>query len=68
MVKYRYIKNYYLRKGNTMNNTPTSYEDYIIWDMEYRMYEDLMTLRTNYIDSVDRDDMDYPPADWESGL
>jgi hypothetical protein len=51
-----------------MNNTPDTYDDYIMWDREYRMYEDLMNLRIMYIDSIDRDDMDYPPADWESGI
>lgn len=67
MISYRYLK-YNTTKGYSMNNTPTTYEDYIIWDNEYKMYEDMYTLRTRYIDSVDRDDMDYPPAEWDSGL
>jgi len=65
MIYYRYKL---LRKVSTMNNTPMTYDDYIIWDIEYRMYEDLMELTTKYIDSIDRDDMDYPPMDWESGI
>lgn len=65
MLYYRYYK---LRRDNTVNNTPMTYDDYIIWDNEYRIYEDLMDLRTMYIDSIDRDDMDYPPTDWESGI
>lgn len=65
MLNYRYNT---LRKVSTMNNTPDTYDDYIMWDREYRMYEDLMNLRIMYIDSIDRDDMDYPPADWESGI
>jgi len=44
-----------------------TYDDYIIWDVEYRMYEDLMDLTNKYI-GIDRDDMDYPPMDWESGI
>jgi hypothetical protein len=51
-----------------MNNTPDTYDEYLSWDREYRMYEDLMNLRIMYIDSIDRDDMDYPPMDWESGI
>lgn len=65
MLQYRYYNN---RKVNTVNNTPMTYDDYIIWDIEYRMYEDLMELTTRYIDSIDKDDMDYPPTDWESGI
>jgi hypothetical protein len=65
MINYRYYK---LRKVNTVNNTPMTYEDYIVWDSEYRMYEDLIELRRMYIDSIDRDDMDYPPMDWDSGI
>jgi hypothetical protein len=65
MLHYKYYK---LRKGNTVNNIPDTYDDYIMWDRDYRMYEDLMDLRTTYIDSIDRDDMDYPPMDWESGI
>ena len=57
-----------LRKVSTVNNTPMTYDDYIIWDNEYRIYEDIMDLRTMYIDSIDRDDMDYPPMNWESGI
>jgi hypothetical protein len=56
------------RKERIMNNTPTSYEDYIMQDKEYRIDEYLYELRLRYIDSIDRDDMDYPPTDWESGL
>jgi len=51
-----------------VNNIPMTYEDYIVWDSEYRMYEDLMNLKIMYVDSIDRDDMDYPPMDWESGI
>jgi len=51
-----------------VNNTPMTYEDYIVWDSEYKMYEDLMNLKIMYVDSIDRDDMDYPPMDWESGI
>ena len=66
MLNYRYHK---MRKVNSMNNTPMSYEDYIVWDSEYRMYEDLMELTLMYIDGIDRDDMEYPPiVDWESGI
>jgi hypothetical protein len=65
MLQYRYYNN---RKVNTVNNAPITYDDYIIWDNEYRIYEDLMDLRTMYIDSIDKDDMDYPPMDWESGI
>jgi hypothetical protein len=65
MLLYRYNT---LRKVNTVNNIPDTYEDYIMFDREYRMYEDLMNLRNMYIDSIDRDDMDYPPMDWESGI
>jgi hypothetical protein len=65
MLLYRYNT---LRKVNAMNNIPDTYDDYIMWDRDYRMYEDLMNLRIMYIDSVDRDDMDYPPSDWESGI
>lgn len=66
MINYNYNK---LRKVSIVNNIPMSYEDYIIWDMEYRMYEDLMDLTMKYITSVDRDDMDYPPVEyWESGI
>ena len=65
MLNYRYNT---LRKVSTMNNTPDTYDDYIVWDREYRIYEDLMNLRIMYIDSIDRDDMDYPPSDWESGI
>jgi hypothetical protein len=51
-----------------MNNTPMTYDDYIVWDSEYRLYEDLMDLTIMYIDSADRDDMDYPPMSWDSGI
>jgi len=51
-----------------MNNTPTSYEEYLIEDKEYRVHEYLYELRLRYIESVDRDDMDYPPTEWESGV
>jgi hypothetical protein len=50
MLQYRYHNN---RKVNTVNNAPMTYDDYIIWDNEYRIYEDLMDLRTMYIDSID---------------
>jgi len=46
MLQYRYKL---LRKVNTVNNTPMTYDDYIIWDVEYRMYEDLMDLTNKYI-------------------
>lgn len=53
-----------------MNNSYISYEDYILMDREYRMYEERMEYIMNkYITSVDRDDIDYPPCEyWESGL
>jgi hypothetical protein len=56
------------RKEQIMNNTPTSYEEYLIEDKEYRVHEYLYELRLRYIESVDRDDMDYPPTEWESGV
>ena len=66
MVQYSYNK---LRKG-LMNNTPMTYEDYLEWDREYRMYEDRIDYIMNkYMNSIDRDDMQYPPSEyWESGI
>lgn len=48
----------------------TTYEEYLEWDREYRLYEDRIEYLTNkYINSFDKDDMDYPPLEyWESGL
>ena len=41
-----------------------TYED--MRDMDY--YEDMYTLLEQYYVSLDRDDMWYPPAEWESGI
>lgn len=70
MLPYKY-NNY--KKGyidTIMNNIPDSYEDYLLNDREYRYIEDIMYLKDKYynrIDSIDRDDMDYPPM-WDPGL
>ena len=47
-----------------------TYEEYIEYDRDYRMYEDRIEYITNkYMDSIDKDDMDYPPVEyWESGV
>ena len=52
------------------NNNPMSYNEYLEWDREYRMYEDRIEYILNkYTTSVDRDDIEYPPSEyWESGL
>jgi hypothetical protein len=52
-----------------MNNGDMTYDDYLDWDREYRLYEWYMYIKEKYVDSIDRDDMDYPPAEyWDSGL
>jgi hypothetical protein len=52
-----------------MNNSDMTYDDYLDWDREYRLYEWYMYIKEKYIDSIDRDDMDYPPVEyWDSGL
>lgn len=41
-----------------------TYED--LRDADY--YEDMYAMIESYYDSLDRDDMDYPPTAWESGI
>jgi hypothetical protein len=49
-----------------------TYEEYLEWDREYRIYEayiDMKVWYTKYMESVDKDDMEYPPVEyWESGV
>lgn len=50
-------------------NNEWSYDEYIEWDRENRFYDWYMYIKEKYVDSVDRDDMEYPPNEyWESGL
>lgn len=53
-----------------MNNSDMSYEEYLMWDREYR--ERVEYIINKYMENSnsmcwDRDDMDYPPM-WESGI
>jgi hypothetical protein len=35
---------------------------------EVSMYEDRFEMMEEFFASIERDDMDYPPMDWESGV
>ena len=53
-----------------MNTYYTTYDEYLDYDRDYRMYEDRIEYIINkYMTSIDKDDMDYPPSEyWDSGL
>ena len=51
----------------------TTYEEYIEYDRDYRMYEDRIEYLMEKYDikyySIDRDDIEYDPVEyWESGV
>lgn len=66
MVYSRYL----LQRKDRMSPYYTTYEEYLDYDKEYRVYEDRIEYLTKkYMTSIDRDDMEYPPSEyWESGL